>query len=161
MEENKLAVQAGLRTEIAEGFMSKMKDLFVESYVEVPESKVDLVDELAQANEELEESFNDAMSKALALAEEVESFKRDAVIREASKDLAETQVEKLTSFVENIDFEDADTFAEKVKIIKETHFAKKTAESSIVEDTEMDTDESVEVSGPMAQYLEALRKSNR
>jgi hypothetical protein len=161
MEENKVAVQAGLRTEIAEGFMSKMKDLFVESYVEVPESKVDLVDELAQANEELEESFNDAMSKALALAEEVESFKRDAVIREASKDLAETQVEKLTSFVENIDFEDADTFAEKVKIIKETHFAKKTAESAIVEDTEVDADESVEVSGPMAQYLEALRKSNR
>lgn len=161
MEDNKLAVQAGLRTEIAEGFMNKMKDLFVESYVEVPESKVDLVDELAQANEELEESFNDAMSKALALAEEVESFKRDAVIREASKDLAETQVEKLTSFVENIDFEDADTFAEKVKIIKETHFAKKTAESAIVEDTEVDADESVEVSGPMAQYLEALRKSNR
>jgi len=99
MEDNKLAIQAGLRTEIAEGFMSKMKDLFVESYVEVPESKVDLVDELAQANEELEEAFNDAMSKALKLAEEVESFKRAAIIREASKDLAETQVEKLTSFL--------------------------------------------------------------
>jgi len=161
MEDNKLAIQAGLRTEIAEGFMSKMKDLFVESYVEVPESKVDLVDELAQANEELEEAFNDAMSKALKLAEEVESFKRAAIIREASKDLAETQVEKLTSFVENIEFEDEDTFAEKVKIIRETHFAKKTAESVIVEDTEEDTDNSVEISSQMAQYLEALRKSNR
>jgi len=161
MEDNKLAIQAGLRTEIAEGFMSKMKDLFVESYVEVPESKVDLVDELAQANEELEEAFNDAMSKALKLAEEVESFKRAAIIREASKDLAETQVEKLTSFVENIEFEDEDTFAEKVKIIRETHFAKKTAESAIVEDTEEDADNSVEISGQMAQYLEALRKSNR
>ena len=161
MEDNKLAIQAGLRTEIAEGFMNKMKDLFVESYVEVPESKVDLVDELAQANEELEEAFNDAMSKALKLAEEVESFKRAAIIREASKDLAETQVEKLTSFVENIEFEDEDTFAEKVKIIRETHFAKKTAESAIVEDTEEDADNSVEISGQMAQYLEALRKSNR
>ena len=161
MEDNKLAIQAGLRTEIAEGFMSKMKDLFVESYVEVPESKVDLVDELAQANEELEEAFNDAMSKALKLAEEVESFKRASIIREASKDLAETQVEKLTSFVENIEFEDEDTFAEKVKIIRETHFAKKTAESAIVEDTEEDADNSVEISGQMAQYLEALRKSNR
>jgi hypothetical protein len=161
MEDNKLAIQAGLRTEIAEGFMSKMKDLFVESYVEVPESKVDLVDELAQANEELEEAFNDAMSKAIKLAEEVESFKRAAIIREASKDLAETQVEKLTSFVENIEFEDEDTFAEKVKIIRETHFAKKTAESVIVEDTEEDTDNSVEISSQMAQYLEALRKSNR
>ena len=161
MEENKLAVQAGLRTEIAEGFMSKMKDLFVESYVEVPESKVDLVDELAQANEELEESFNKAMAKQLALAEENESLKRQAIIREASRDLAETQVAKLTTLAEGIDFEDEETFTAKVATIKESYFAKKTTESMISEDTDEDASLTEEVSGSMAQYVQALRKTSK
>lgn len=159
MEENKLAVQAGLRTEIAETFMSKLKDLFVESYVDVPESKVDLVDELASANEELEEQLNGAVAKSIKLAEELETYKRDAIIREAANGLADTQVEKLKSLVEDIDFDDAASFAQKVKTIRESYFKKKTAESTIVEDT--DTDAGVEeVSSTMAQYLKAIRKSN-
>jgi hypothetical protein len=160
MEENRVAVQAGLRTEIAETFMNKMKDLFVESYVEVPESKVDLVDELAAANEELEESYNDAMAKSIALSEELEDLKRDAIIREAARDLAETQVEKLKTLAEDIDFEDEATFAQKVATIKEAYFAKKTAESAIVEDTEEETP-SEEVSDVMSQYLNAIRKSSK
>jgi len=160
MEENRVAVQAGLRTEIAETFMSKMKDLFVESYVEVPESKVDLVDELAAANEELEESYNDAMAKSIALSEELEDLKRDAIIREAARDLAETQVEKLKTLAEDVDFEDEATCAQKVATIKEAYFAKKTAESAIVEDTEEETP-SEEVSDVMSQYLNAIRKSSK
>jgi len=157
MEENKLAIQNGLRTEIAETFMSKLKDLFVESYVEVPESKVDLFDELTAANEELEETANSAVVKAMKLAEELETYKRDAIIREAAKGLAETQVAKLAALVEDIDFEDVATFTQKVKTIKESYFSKKTAESAIVEDTE--TELSEEVSSTMAQYLKAIRKS--
>lgn len=159
MEENKLAIQSGLRAEIAETFMSKLKDLFVESYVEVPESKVDLVDELATANEELEERFNNAIAANLALNEEIEGYKRDAIIREASTGLAETQIAKLASLVENIDFEDEQTFAAKVKTIKESYFKKKTAESTIVEDTEEETT-TQEVSSVMAQYLTAIRRNS-
>lgn len=161
MEDNKLAIQTGLRTEIAEGFMDKLKDLFVESYVEVPESKVDLVDELAEANEELEEQVNDATTKAIALAEELEGYKREAVIREAARDLAETQVEKLRSLAENIDFEDDETFAAKVKTIKESYFSKKTTESVIDESIDDEAaDSEVEVSPMMEQYLAAIRKAN-
>jgi len=161
MEDNKLAIQTGLRTEIAEGFMDKLKDLFVESYVEVPESKVDLVDELAEANEELEEQVNVATAKSIELAEELESYKREAIIREASKDLAETQVEKLRSLAENIDFEDDETFASKVKTIKESYFSKKTTESVIEESIDDDAaDSEVEVSPMMEQYLAAIRKAN-
>jgi len=159
MEENKLAVQAGLRTEIAETFMSKLKDLFVESYVDVPESKVDLVDELADANDELEEQLNSAVAKGISLAEELEYYKRDAIIREAAKGLATTQVEKLKSLVEDIDFDDVASFTQKVKTIKEAYFKKKTAESTISEDTGSD-DNVEEVSDTMAQYLKAIRKSN-
>ena len=158
MEENKLAIHTGLRTEIAETFMSKLKDLFIESYVEVPESKVDLVDELTAANEELEEAANTAVVRAMRLSEELETYKRDAIVRSAAKGLAETQVAKLFALVEDIDFEDEETFAQKVKTIKESYFSKKTAESTIVEETDDETSE--EVSSTMAQYLTAIRKSN-
>ena len=159
MEENKLAVQSGLRTEIAEKFMTSLKDLFTESYIEVPESKVDLVDELAAEVEDLEEALNGSMQKAIQVSEELEMMKRSEVIREASKDLAETQVEKLAKLVEDIDFEDTETFAEKVKVVKESYFKKETVESVIEETTEDDDGNIMESSTSMAQYINAIRKS--
>jgi len=160
VEENKLAIQSGLRTEIAEGFMGKLKDLFTESYIEVPESKVDLVDELATANEELEEQFNDAVAKSMKLAEELEGYKREAIIREASRDLAETQVEKLKSLAESIDFESEESFTAKVETLKESYFSKKTKES-IVEESDEGEAETAEISDSMAQYVQALRKTTK
>jgi len=160
MEENKVAIQSGLRAEIAEGFMDKLKDAFTESYIEVPEGKVDLVDELATANEELEEQFNDAVAKSMAIAEELNGYKRTAVIREASKDLADTQVEKLTKLAESIDFQSEADFASKVATLKESYFKVSSATSPISEDLSDDAaDEAVEVSGPMADYVNALRKT--
>ena len=157
MEDNKLAIHSGLRTEIAEGFMSKLKDVFTESYIAVPDSKIDLVDELAEANEELEAQVNEATIKAMAISEELVSLKRAAVIREASKDLAETQIEKLTSLAESVSFDNEKSFAQKVATLKESYFSKtKTAESIISEDT--DTSDEVEVSPMMEQYINALRK---
>lgn len=159
MEENKLAIQSGLRAEIAEGFMGKLKDLFVESYVEVPESKVDLVDELATANEELEEQANSAIAKSMQLAKEVESFKREAIIREAAKDLADTQVEKLFSLAESVDFNSEEAFAKKVATLKESYFAKKsTTQQDVAEETEGEA--IVETSDTMAQYIKAIRKTH-
>ena len=150
MEDNKVAIQTGLRTEIAEGFMNKLKDVFEESYIEVPESKVDLVDELAEANEGLEAQVNEATAKAIKLGEELETYKRTAIIREATKDLAETQVEKLTSLAEAVDFENVKAFSQKVSTLKESYFSKPKAESIITEDT--DTSDEVEVS-PMMEQL--------
>ena len=161
MEENKLAVQSGLRTEIAEKFMNSLKDLFTESYIEVPESKVDLVDELAAEVEELEEALNNSMAKAIETAEELEEMKRNEVIREASKDLAETQVEKLAKLVGDITFEDADTFAEKVKTVKESYFKKESVESVIEDAVEDDDGNIVETTGTMEQYLTAIRKASQ
>ena len=158
MEENKVAIETGLRTEIAEGFMNNLKDLFTESYIEVPESKVDLVDDLAEQVEELETAVNESTSRALAMAEELEVYKRDAIIREASRDLAETQIEKLKSLVSNVDFEDDNTFAHKVATVKESYFNVKSTDTTILEADESD-DESVETNDVMDQYLRAIRKS--
>ena len=158
MDENKVAVQNGLRTEIAETFMDKMKDLFTESYIDVPESKVDLVDELAEQVSELEEKLNSQTGDAIKLSEELEVLKRDAIIAEASRGLADTQVEKLKGLVEGIDF-DEDTFAQKVGIIIESHFAKEPSANEEVEVVSEDVDQTVEVSSSMAQYVTALQKT--
>ena len=161
MENNKVAIQNGLRTEIAEDFMGKLKDLFTESYIDVPESKVDLVDEQSDRITELEEQLNAQMANAIQVSEELETLKRNAIIAEASKDLADTQVEKLQKLVDDVDFEDEATFSQKVATIKETYFkeATKTTESIIEEDDASDEGETVVTSAMMEQYLTAIRKS--
>ena len=159
MKENKLAIQNGLRTEIAEDFMSKLNGLFEESYIEVPEEKADLVDELADQVEELEATVNESTQKAIDMAVELESYKRDAIIREASKDLAETQVEKLKGLAENVDFEDEKTFAEKVAQLKESYFAK--AAKSQEDNIEEEDTSTVEASDSMSSYLNAIKKTNK
>ena len=159
MEENQIAIQNGLRTEIAETFMDKMKDLFVESYITVPESKVDLVDELAESVEELETKLNETTQKFIDTTEELEVHKRETIVREASRDLAETQVEKLKSLVESIDFEDEEQFASKVKTVKESYFTKEITGSDEVEQVVEDADNTVEVSSVMEQYLQTIRKT--
>jgi len=161
MEENKLAIQSGLRTEIAENFMGSLKDLFVESYIEVPESKVDLVDELATANEELEEQANAAQAKAMELAEQLEGYKRAAIIAEASKDLADTQAEKLAKLCEDVDFGNEETFASKVATIKESYFSKKSTQTVTEEIDDTDEPEVIEENSSMATYINALRKTSQ
>ena len=157
MEDNKLAVQSGLRAEIAEDFMKGLKTLFQESYVDVPETKVDLVDELHSSVEELSTKLSEAVDTILEQNKAIEHFQREEVLREAARGLADTQVEKLRTMVEDYAF-DAD-FASKVATIKESVFAKKApAVSEEVE--EGNSGETVEISETMNSYLAAIRKSS-
>lgn len=160
MEENQVAIQNGLRTEIAETFMNNMRDLFVESYIEVPETKVDLVDELAGQVEELEERLNNTTGDAISLAEELETYKRNTIVAEASRDLADTQAEKLKGLLESVDFENEESFVAKVNTIKESYFSKEIPEQ-LEESVEETTEEEVEVSSVMENYLHALRKTTK
>jgi len=161
MEENRVAIQQGLRTEIAEDFMGKLHALFTESYIEVPESKVDLVDELAEQVESLEGQLNAATEKAMSMSEELEALKRAVIISEAAEGLAATEVEKLHALVEDLDFESEGSFAKKVKTVKESYFKKDSVVTSqeIVE--EIDADATVEVSSSMEKYLTAIRRVNK
>ena len=154
MEDNKVALESGLRTEIAENFMSALHGVFVENYIQVPEAKVDLVDELAKKVEELEESLNEKIEDNVQLKESVTSLTRAAIIRESSVCLSESQAEKLKSLVEDVDFGDETTFASKVATIKESYF-KETKAEVIAEDTAVETEET-SVSPRMAAYLKAL-----
>ncbi len=161
MTDNQVAIENGLRTEIAESFMDSLKSVFVEHYIEVPESKVDMVDDLAAQVEELEEQLTKATEDNIRLHESVHALQRAEIIVEAAKDLVATEAEKLKSLVEKVDFEDAETFAKKVATIKESYFTK----SKIVESAEEaeitygSAEDQTVLNGVMAQYASAISRT--
>ena len=161
MEQNELAVEQGIRTEIAESFMSQLQQVFVEHYVAVPEGKEDLIDDLAEQVNELEAQLTASTEKSVKMAEELETLKRAQIVAEASEGLVATEADKLKSLVEGIDAEDAEDFAKKVAIVKEAHFKK---ESTISEDTQHDDSsltEETTTSPRMAAYLSAISRTKK
>ena len=159
MEENKLAVENGLRTEVAESFMTALHGVFTEHYVEVPEGKVDLVDDLANKVDNLEEAVNVSEQKNIELSGEVNELTRAAIVRESATGLSEAQAEKLKTLVEDVAYESADAFTAKVDTIKETYFkeVKTVSEEAEIHDH---SDDEVSVNPRMASYLAALKTNN-
>jgi regulator of replication initiation timing len=140
VEENKLAIENGLRTEIAEDFMTGLKALFKEHYIEVPEEKYDVIGELQAKVTELEESLNSQVEKNVNLTSESTALKRNLIIKEMAKDLADTEVNKLTRLLEGVDFENEEIYKEKVSVIKENYFpseavVKEAAKQALTEET--------------------------
>ena len=162
MQENEVSVVDGLRTEIAEEFMTSLQKVFVEHYIEVPEGKVDLVDELSAQVKELEESLNKSTEDNIQLHNSVQDFKRAEIVREHSSGLAETEAEKLASLVEDIDFDDAETFEMKVKTVKESYFKQEGVDSVDEVDGLIGNDTApVDVSDTMSAYTQAISKYNK
>ena len=160
MKENELAVTAGLRTEIAEEFMTSLQQVFKEHYIEVPESKVDLVDELNEQVAELEGTLNKTTEDNIELHQKVSEYRKQEIVREQSSGLADTEAEKLSELVNDIEFEDADTFETKVKTVRESYFKTDEVESVDEVDSllgEENADQSV-VSESMARYTQAINK---
>ena len=162
MSENEVAVTTGLRTEIAEDFMASLQSVFKEHYIEVPEGKVDLVDELAEQVAELEESLNKSTEDNIALTESVSNLERAEIVRNASSGLALTEAEKLASLVEDIDFDDAESFEMKVNVVKESYFRSEAQESVDEAQQLVGTDEApAELNDVMARYTQAISKFNK
>ena len=163
MKENEVAVQQGLRTEIAEEFMQSLQSVFKEHYIEVPEGKADLIDDLADQVSELEEQLNKTTEDNIQLHDRAQSFERADIVRKASSGLADTEAEKLAGLVEDVEFEDSETFENKVKTIKESYFKQEVSESTDESDALIGEDgeaESVELSSNMSAYSQALTKFN-
>lgn len=158
MEENRVAIETGLRAEIAESFMGALKGVFVEHYIDVPESKIDLVDDLADQVVELEEALTKETEANIRLNESIQTFQRSEIIAESTKDLAATEVEKLKELVEDVDFEDIDTFTKKVATLKESYFAKPIVTNQ-EEELQEETNQVNELSGAMALYSSAITKT--
>jgi len=168
VEDNEVAIDSGLRTEITEDFMGALKTLFTEHYIEVPESKVDLFDTLEKESSELNNELQESKSEIETLKEEIESLNREKVLAEASEDLTTTQAVKLASLVEGIEFVDVDTFTRKVETIKDSIFSGKhieeqneKTEDGIIESTEIveeGNDTKSDLSPTMQKYSDALSR---
>ena len=158
MKDNEVAVQNGLRTEIAEDFMTSLQSVFKEHYIEVPEGKVDLVDELNEQVNELEETLNKTTEDNIDLHSKVQNFEKQEVVREASSGLAETEAEKLASLVEDIEFDNKESFEMKVKTVKESYFKQDSEESVDEVDSLLGEDNVSEeaVSESMSRYTQAI-----
>jgi len=149
MEENKVAIESGLRTEIAENFIGALKNVFKESYIEVPEGKENLVDTLNKEVSKLEEQLLKATEANIKLNESVSKLQRAQVIAEASKDLASTEAVKFNSLVENVEFDTSEAFAKKIQTIKETYFRKTVTKQTPQTAVETPLNESTEDLSPL------------
>ena len=161
MQENEVAVDAGLRTEIAEGFMTSLQSVFKEHYLSVPEGKEDLVDELSEQVAELEEQLNKTTDENIELFTTVQESQRASVVRKYTSDLAATEAEKLSSLVEDVEFGDSESFEMKVKTIKESYFMKESVESTSDVDKIVGTEQALteNTSDSMARYTSALNSN--
>jgi len=162
-KENELAIERGLRSEMTDNFIDGLKTLFVEHYVEVPEDKYNVIDELANRLDEMEEKLDNEVSKNMEVVEENDQLKRGNVIREACADLTESQTEKMVSLAEGVDFNSAEDFSDKVEELKNAYFPK---DENIAEDTKVeegtgdfssDSEEKV-IDPTMNQYSSAISK---
>ena len=163
MKENEVAVSTGLRTEIAEDFMASLQSVFKEHYIEIPEGKENLLDELSDQVAELEESLNKTTEDNIKLHEANNVHVKADIVREASSGLAETDAEKLAKLVEDVEFDNKETFEQKVSTIKDSYFKGEVTES-VDEVNSMageDTAEVVEVSEAMSRYTQAITKFNK
>ena len=157
MKENELAIERGLKGEIAEDFITGLKALFEEHYIDVPDEKYDILESQAQKIEELEGKLNETMGKLTEKKQSEDSLVREAVIKEVSSDLAETQTEKFASLVEDVEFTDKESFEEKLNTLKENYFPKSTP-SQLTEESGVETQE-IDISDAMAAYTSAIKRS--
>jgi hypothetical protein len=162
IEENKLAIETSLRAQIAENFMDGLYNLFAESYITVPEDRVDVLGELHAHIEELEAKLDESINTQLELQSVIDEATQEATFDEVSEGLAATQVEKLRTLAEGIDFNDVETYARKLNIIKDKYFTegKKVVSTGVItEEAEELTEQVAPVPAHMAHYAAAISRT--
>ena len=162
MKENELAVERGIRTEIAEDFITGLKSLFKEHYIDVPEEKYNVLDDLTNQTKDLESKLNEQIEKNVNLTKEVSELNKREAIAEVSEDLTDTETEKFISMAENVEFDSAEKFKEKLETIKESYFPK--TKSEVAEENSVDSvaanEPAVEASSDaMAAYTAAISRN--
>ena len=161
MKENKLALERGIKGEIAEDFISGLKKLFEDHYIDVPDEKYDVLEDQASKIDDLEKKLNEEIEKNVEMNKVNGSYKRQEIIDEHSKDLADTAKEKFDSLVEGVEYSSEEDFAQKVKTIKESYFEQKAEKSASadIDDVAEGDESNADLSDAMAAYTNAISKT--
>ena len=158
MKENEIAIERGLKGEIAEDFISGLKALFEEHYVDVPDEKYDILGQQSEKIDELEAKLNEQIEKSAELKKSHDVLVRERVFTECSSDLADTEVEKFKSLAEEVDFSNEESFKEKLDQLKESYFPKATTVAESV-DSASEEGQSYDTTGAMSTYMAAISKN--
>jgi len=159
-KENELAIERGLKGEIAEDFISGLKQLFEDHYIDVPDEKYDVLEAQSEKISELEEKLNEQITKSVGLTSSNSKLVRERVISEVSEDLADTEIEKFKSLTEDVDFTDEDSFREKCETLKDSYFPKTVVEQR-VHDEDGSTAQDVDTTDAMTAYLSAISRNQK
>ena len=163
MEDNKVAIETGLRAELVDDFIGGLKNLFAEHYIEIPEEKVDVAEELALHVAELQEAAAASEAEKAALVAELNEAKKNEAIRKICEGLTETQIAKMKSLAEGVEFTTEGEFNSKLAVIRENYFpvGKVTSEIKTIQETTVSEEPEVaqEVHGIMAHYVKAISKT--
>jgi len=158
LKDNEVAIESGIRSEVTEEFISGLKRLFEEHYIDIPEDKVDVLSDLTKENEDLKEQVNNEINRNIELKKEKDSVSASEVFNDVVDGLADTEIEKMKSLGEGIEFEDEDSYREAISTLRENYFPKtRVAEEEVVEVEESPEDE---LNGPMATYYKAINRFN-
>ena len=158
MEDNQLAIERGLKGEIAEDFISGLKNLFEDHYIDVPDEKYDILEANLTKIEELEEKLNKQMEENVQLKKQKGELVKESMISAVADGMTDTETEKFQSLVEDVEFSDEETYKGKLQTIRESYFGSGEVENQQVLTEEGSTDTPVETSGTMAQYMSAIGK---
>lgn len=163
MEANELAIEASLRTEITEEFIEGMKNLFAENYIEIPEEKFNVIEELTAKVEELESKLNESIDSNIQLNNAVKSYAKESILAQVAEGLTVTQKEKFLTLAEGVDYTDDESYEKKLETVKESYFKTKTGEDLIESEVallEEDTSKpAVKLSGAVAGYVQAISRT--
>ena len=157
-KENELAIERGLKGEIAEDFISGLKQLFEDHYIDVPDEKYDVLEAQSEKIAELEEKVNDVMEQNIALTSVKSSLVREQVVSEACEDLTDTEIEKFKSLTEDVDFADEESFKAKLDTLKESYFPKTIVEQSF-DDEDGGTAQDIDTTEAMSAYMSAISRN--
>jgi len=164
-KENELAIERGLKGEIAEDFISGLKQLFEDHYIDVPDEKYDVLEAQSEKIAELEEKINEEIQKNVDISQQNSGLVREQVIAEVSDDLADTEIEKFKSLIEDVDFVDEESFKEKLSTLKESYFPKvSTATDSTgttFDNEDGGTAQDVDTTDSMQKYMSAISRDHK
>ena len=162
MKENELAIERGLKGEIAEDFISGLKQLFEDHYIDVPNEKYNVLEAQSEKIAELEEQLNGIMDQNIEMKTVNSELVREQVIAEVVSGLADTEVEKFKSLTEEIDFKDQDTFREKLDILKESYFPKVSSDETYDNDDDYGSaEQDIDTTDAMKAYMSAIGRTEK
>ena len=164
LEQNEIAIESGLRSELTEEFISGLRNLFAEHYIDVPSEKVDLVDELASKVEELESKLDEEIERSVELKKSLVESRKVEVTHAVCEGLTNTQVEKIKSLAESVEFSTEEEYQEKLETIRENYFpsgVKKAAQEQLHEQMEEPNDKPVINDPFVAMVSQAISKTNK